>query len=126
MGNIDTQIDTQKDLTIQIVTGEITAQEIIAAIESYYQGVATRLILWDISQASLKKIRSEEVAQVAKLTQKYSRLRERGKTALLFSSELGFGLGRMYDINQDVERSELTHMSFRNRDEALAWLGVAL
>ena len=93
MGNIETDIDFQKDLTIHTVSGEITARELIEKIESYYSGRVTRLLLWDFSEASFGKIKADEVAKIAKLTKKYSQRRKGGKTALIFMSDVGYGLG---------------------------------
>ena len=122
MGNIETLIDKQRDISVQTVTGKITADEIIQKIEDYYSKGITRSILWDFSKVSLVKITSEDVCKIAHLAKKYSGLRKGGKTALVFVSDLGFGLGRMYDIAQDIEESEVDHMVFRDKNSTMKWL----
>lgn len=123
MGTIETHSNKELNLTIHTVSGEVTAKELILEVETYYHlGEATRLILWDFSEASLTAITSKDVTWIAKHTSQYAGERIGGKTALVFSSDLGFGLGRMYDIRQDIEKSQLAHMCFRSRQEAMEWL----
>ncbi|MCJ7773604.1 MAG: hypothetical protein MUP22_10795 [Desulfobacterales bacterium] len=122
MSKIETFIDKQKDLTIITLTGEITTDEIIQKIEKYYSKDVTKLILWDFSEASLIKITSEEVQKIALLTKKYSEIRKGGKTTLVFVSDLGFGLGRVFEISKDIEGSMVARMIFRDKQEALQWL----
>jgi len=43
MGTIETQIDLERDLTIHTASGEISADEILRRIRSYYEGEVTRL-----------------------------------------------------------------------------------
>lgn len=122
MGQIQTVIDKTKDLTIQTVTGEITAEEIINKIKEYYTGKTTSHILWDFSNASLGKISPEDIQKIVSLTKEFSHFRRDGKTAMVFSSQLGFGLGRMYDILHDVGKSKVTHKAFLDNESAMKWL----
>ena len=125
MGEIVTKIDEALDLTIQTVSGEITAIEIIQKMEDYYKGKITRLLLWDFRDAKLDKISASDVRMISHLSQKYIIRKTNGKTAMVFSSDLGFGFGRMYDNTQIVGDAEVTNNSFRDMDSALEWLGIS-
>jgi hypothetical protein len=122
MAIIDTSIDIDRQLTIHTVTGEVLSDEISNKIKTYNESGPTKFILWDFSEASLKKITSSQIEAFVTLTKQYSNLRKGGKTALVFSSDFGFGLGRVFDIHQDLVESEIPHMTFRSKELALNWL----
>jgi hypothetical protein len=123
MGTIETFIDKEANLTIQTVNGIISGKEIMNAIDNYYNEISTKLILWDFTNADLKGIDSKDVKEIVYLTKKYAKLRLNGKTAMVFSSDFDFGMGRMYEIKQEVTSPEIVlHRSFKNRNEALTWL----
>lgn len=122
MGKITTSIDYETGLTIQKVIGQISAAEIKSTIDNYYKGKFTALILWDFSDAIMNLITPGDARGIALLTKKYAEIRPNGKTAMVFSSDLGFGLGRVYDSSQHIENPGVSYMSFRNFDDAQNWL----
>jgi hypothetical protein len=123
MGAIETAIKKDADLTIHKATGKISSTELIAAINKYYSGVTTRLILWDFTEADLGSIKSSELEEIIVLTKKYANLRPNGKTAMAASSDLGFGMGRMFELQEEfVKPNIVLHRSFRDREKALLWL----
>ena len=123
MSVIETSINKDADLTIQTVTGKISAKEISNAIENYFKGVLTKLVLWDFTNADLSSIKSIEIQDIVDVTKKYLNLRPVGKTAMVFSSDLGFGMGRMYGTKQEITKPDnISYMSFRDKGKALNWL----
>ncbi len=129
MGTITTRFDRDQDLMIRVVTGEVSVAELIAALDQYYRkpgGDFARLMLWDFREATLNSIETSDLRQITEVSAQYSFLRPDGKTALVVSSELGFGLGRMYDIGHDIKNSNVSRRVFRSMPEALSWLGVSL
>jgi hypothetical protein len=122
MATITTTIEPELGLTVQTVVGTATAREITGAIESYYAGPVTKLILWDFTDAQLSLITAGQIKDLVNLTKRYAASRVGGKTAFVASSDLGFGLGRMFEIQQDVNEAAISHQSFRTRAEALEWL----
>ncbi len=119
---IEVEVDRQQDLTTYKVAGPVTASEIIQAIEDFYSGEPTRKVLWIMTEASFDELTSEDVRRMAQTTEKFSHMRKTGKTALVFSGEVGFGLGRMHEAFRDLEASPVRQESFRSLDEALRWL----
>ena len=122
MALIETTVDKNRQLTIQTITGEATFDEIARAIKTYYEGVVTKFVLWDSSQALFDKVKASEVEALAAVAKRYSSCRQGGKTALVFSSDLGFGIGRMFDTHHEILASKISHASFRSREEAFKWL----
>ena len=123
MGTIDTVINKEADLTIKTAVGKISAQDILAELRNYYKGVTTRFILWDFTNADLAHVTSDEVQDIVDLARTNANSRIGGRTATVFSSDSGFGLGRMYDIKQEVTGPQVVfHMSFKDKAKALEWL----
>jgi len=119
---MDLVIDRNEDLTIVIVTGVLEADRVVNEIERFYSSEPTINVLWDLSGSRFDEITQDDVQRIATTSRKLASRRERGKTALVFSADLGFGLGRMFGTLQEVEDSPVQHRSFRSLEEAMAWL----
>jgi len=124
MGTIETQIDLERDLTIHTASGEISADEILRRIRSYYEGEVTRLLMWDLSDADLRSLSASDVQNMVDLTNSLTAPRAGGKTALVVSTTLAYGMGRMYELSKDAFGDEIDRKMFRDREAALEWLGV--
>jgi hypothetical protein len=126
MGKIETQIDPERDLTIHTASGEISADEILRKIRSYYKGnEVTRLLLWDLTSADIRKLSASDVRDFVDLTNSLTGPRAGGKTAVVVETPLAFGMGRMYELSKDAtDQRGIGHKTFRDRKTALEWLGV--
>ena len=122
MARIETIHDRERDLAIRTVSGPVSATELVQAIRAFYENEAPRLLLWDFSDAVLDGISALEVQGLAQHAKPFASLRAKGRTAAVFATESGFGLGRMFEINQEIEGSPHAHRSFRDRESALRWL----
>jgi hypothetical protein len=122
MAIIETSIDIDRQLTIHIVKGELSYDEIYQKVMTYNESGPTKFILWDLTDASLSSLQAYQVGSLAQLTRQYSSLRKGGKTVLVVSSDLGFGLGRMFDTHHDILASDIPHMTFKNKELALKWI----
>ena len=124
MGTIETHIDPERDLTIHTASGEISANEILRRIRSYYEGEVTRLLMWDLSNADLRSPSASDVQNMVDLTNSLTTPRAGGKTALVVSTTLAYGMGRMYELSKDAFGDEIDRKMFRDREAALEWLEV--
>ena len=124
MGSIETVKDFDKKLTTNIAKGEFSCDELLDWVRDYYSGAVTELILWDFSKADISKITNEEFQKIANEVKKVSNTRAGGKTALVFSQDIGFGLGRMYETFSDISNMPFGYRSFRSISEAKHWLGI--
>ena len=122
MAAIETVIDTNRRFTVHTIKGEVSPEEISNKIKTYSESGPTDLILWDFSEADLCNITLGHVETFISLTNQYSKYRNSGKTAFVFSSDLGFGLGRIFDSRLDLMDSKIPYMTFRSKEDALMWL----
>ena len=120
MLEIETSIDSQLDLTVHIVSGDLTTKEILDKLEIYYQGKTTKRILWDLSNATWKSITSDNLQQTVKKAKKYSR--KGGKTAWVFSKDVDYGIGRMLQTFGEIEGYDYVFGTFRNIEDAMKWI----
>ncbi|MCJ7773864.1 MAG: hypothetical protein MUP22_12120 [Desulfobacterales bacterium] len=124
MGSIKTTKDIHLELTTNLVKDQITYDDLLNWTTSYYSGTVTKFLLWDFTEADLSNITTEEFKNIAEVVKIKSDLRDRGKSALVFSRDLEFGLGRMFEVFSKLEGTQFEFQSFRNIEEAKKWLGV--
>jgi hypothetical protein len=119
-------IEHQADgVTERTVIGVLTLTDILDALHRFYAGdepPRTRLVLWDLSHASLDTLSSDDARRLAEAMSGYAAARQGGKTAVVVRSELAFGLSRMYEHWREVQQIDLSFMVFRERGKAWAWL----
>lgn len=125
MGQIETTIDRDADLTVRTVAGEVTAEELLDALATYRAGEVTRYILWDCHEASWDRLTGSEVRSIAQAALGHSGRRPGGRTALLVSSAAAFGMARMIDQSLSASDSPVEFQTFYDRAAAMAWLGVS-
>jgi len=117
-------LDPENNLTIYTVTGEVTVQDIIQKVKAFYAREPTQLVLWDLTEANLSKIPSEDIIQIIYVIKKLSTSRKGEKTAMVFSSKFGYGLGRMFTAFSEMEETGIEYGSFHSVKEAKQWLGI--
>ena len=124
MGTIETKKDFDRKLTTNTAAGRLTQEDFLNWVADYYSGAVTEFILWDFSKADLSGITNEEFRNILKEVKKISHKRKGGKTAFVSKNDLGFGLGRMFEILAGIEDIQFEYMNFRSVSEARKWLGV--
>jgi len=119
---IETVVDKQNDLTIHKCSGGITADEFKEAIHSFYNGNPTMNVVWDFSKASLADTPATVVKQLSMLVQKLGCCRKNGKSAVIASRDLEYGMARMFQIMTENGEIPFTIRVFRSFNEAKKWL----
>ncbi len=119
MGSITLTFDREHDLTIATAEGQVSSDQFITTFRGYFEGSCTSRILWNFLRADLRLLTHADIVEFAAINAKYVDLRVGGKTAMVFASDLGYGIGRMYEQYHD-ERIE--HRSFRDLKEAMDWI----
>jgi len=117
------QVDQEKQLTIFQFEGDITFSELGSFIRSFYEN-PTSNILCDYRKSSPINMSSDQMEVIAKLAAPLSERRTGGKTAVVFSRDSDFGLGRMFEMFSDAEGYKADMKIFREIDEARAWITV--
>ena len=124
MGEIETTKNPELGLTVNKAKNEISSLDLINWVKDYYSGVVTELILWDFSEADISKITNDELKELIQVVRKTAIKRNGGKTALVFSKNIGYGLGRMYGALSEIEGIPFEYRSFRDIKDAEKWLGI--
>ena len=123
-GKIEYYLDEANNLTSFIVEGRVEANQIIAAIKAFYQGTPTEYVLWNSSQAQLSHLSVNDVERLADTVNRYNNRTFVRKTALVFSQDVSFGLGRMFESLSEMNGTPPRFMCFKKLDEAKSWLGI--
>ncbi len=72
----------------------------------------------------MSKITSDEFRKITKEVKNRSNKRAGGKTAFVSTKDIGFGLGRMFEILAEIEGIQFEYKNFKSITEAKEWLGV--
>jgi hypothetical protein len=81
--------------------------------------------LWDVRQAKLTNLKSSDMESITALIGQYThRFEERkgGKSAVVASSDLQYGLSRVLGAFYEIEDFPIQLQTFRQIDEAMKWL----
>lgn len=124
MAPIRKQLEENGDTTILVLTGTVVVKELMAAFREFYDQGCTANLLWDASHANLTQLSTDQMRQVFAIAKEHSHLRPQGKTAIVVADNLGFGLGRMYEILCDLDAHPIPLRVFKAMDEARAWLAT--
>lgn len=126
MGSIETTYHLSKDLTIIKATGGLVEDDIFTWSANYYaNGEITTLHLWDITEADLSQITTEDIIEDSRRTSKMAQVRKGGKTAVVASmNTLEFGLSRMSEAHHEIELVPIEYRLFDSMKEAKEWLGI--
>jgi len=122
MAEIDTSINYDLDMTVHIVTGNITPKEFLDKLETYYQGNPTSLILWDFTNASMDKITIGGLKDLVRKVKEFPR--KQARIAMVFSTDMDFTIGRMLGTLTEVDGHDYKFNVFRNVKAAKKWLAA--
>jgi len=118
------QIEQPQQLTIITGTGELSYDEVLNTIRSFYAESPTLNVLCDLRQASAERISSSQVNQIAELIQKLKRVRKGGRTAIVSSRDVTFGVARMLEALINIPNDDFAYelRVFRKINDANRWL----
>ncbi|MGC3980364.1 MAG: hypothetical protein QM808_03805 [Steroidobacteraceae bacterium] len=100
----------------------MSVEEALAEIEDFYAGTVTKLVLWDISAATMTALDADDMSRISAAVARHAKLRAGGKSAVVAATDLTFGFSRMYQAYREMNHVTLPYKSFRTRDEAIQWL----
>lgn len=114
----------KRGLTVNIASGKIRAKDIISWISEYYSGAATKLILWDFTEADLSELSSEDINRIIQVIRSSSDFKKGGKAAFVFGPEHDLMPDGKTGALLEHEVVEIECRSFESIDEAKIWLGI--
>jgi hypothetical protein len=125
---IEARVRSEENLTRLIARDGISVGEIRAAIESFWEAPEiTRDVLWDFRSASLREIGTEDLRRLVMVGMKYQHRfaeREGGKTAIVASENLEYGLMRASENLSEMYDYSFEIRTFRALGEAEEWLAL--
>lgn len=121
---IETTIDVEKGLIIRKVIGKFIISDLEAAyaysfdLPDYQPSMNA---LWDLLEADIAELTSEELTEVVQLVQSVTEKRGGGyKVAFVVPDEVSYGITRMFEAYGNNLRFQMS--TFRNMDDANIWL----
>jgi len=120
---ISTRINETAKLVIHIAAGELSAEKIKTAFEARLENPDYRpgmKVLWDCSRATLSSISADEVWDLAELNTRRANIRGLGKSAIVVSKDVDFGVGRMFEFYACGLPWQTA--VFRDLESAMHWL----
>lgn len=125
MKSIDAKFVLSKDLTTFKVVGKITGDDINEWKTRHYSGNVTSLHLWDLTQADLSEVSTDDIIVDVERTKMVVDIRKDGKSAFVCRDGLEYGLCRMRETFAEIKDIPIEYETFRCLDEAREWLGVS-
>jgi hypothetical protein len=123
MSRIARHTDQSNSLTTFSVDGTLTLKEILDVLKTFKAEPPAKNILWDFSKANVGySFNVTDLQKTAIVAKSNIGLRPNSKTAFVATSDIGFGLIRMYTTF--LELQEIAHeiQVFRSLEEAYQWL----
>ena len=118
---VKTSADHDKQLTIHTVTGEPSFEEGMAAFKQFWEGKPTQNVLWDFRKASLTRLSSKETEAMIDYIRQHAKKRAGGKTAILVSKDLEYGISRMAQTLTEIKKFSFKVEIFRSIEIAIQW-----
>jgi hypothetical protein len=123
---ITAQIDPSKQISTFIATGEISSNEIVGAIESFFKKQSSKNVLWDFRYANPEALLfPDELENItASFIKQHWKLQRAGKTAIVASTDLWFSFARRFATFAEIKNLQRSLQIFRFMVEAIKWLGA--
>ena len=116
-------VGKEAEVTAFVAEGELSATEVLGAYSEFLEGGISRLALWDFSRATLRRIDSEGIRDLARKVVQVNRgRRSAGKTAVVCGRLVDFGTARMLATHLSIEGYPVEVVVFMDKTAAMAWL----
>ncbi len=120
--SITISVDNDKHLTTHTVIGEISFEEVMSTLKQYWEGQPTMFLLWDFRKGSMAQLSYVDLERIVDYVTFHSEKRASGKTAIVVSRDLEYGLSRILDTLRDIRKVHSQLGVFRSVEEANQWL----
>jgi len=122
MATID--ITIEGSLLVATVTGNITANELIAVVLEYYPNEMVRDVIWDLTNGSMKAISKDGFSEIAKTTKMVvaGGARRNGKTVFVGGVDREYVLSSIYKVIAEVTGVPIKYQVFMTLGEARNWI----
>jgi len=111
------------ELSTFVAQGALSPDEILKAYSVVLNSSPTRLTLLDLSSASLAHISGDSMRELARRVAELGKKRRKaGRTAIVCSRDVDFGMARMFSTLASLEGHPLKFAVFPGPNSARAWL----
>jgi hypothetical protein len=113
------------ELSIFVAKGELASADVLAAYQDFLKRGPTRLVLWDLTSATVCRVPADDVRtlarQIASMAMEHT-YPNHGKTAIVCGHSLTFATTRMLGTFLETEGFPRRVAVFRDMKTAKAWL----
>lgn len=121
---IESKRDESQDLTTLTVSGRVGADEMMAAMKEMYAEGPTTRVLWDCTGADITGVDYEGVQRISQLAVELGSSRPGGRTAIVSSQQIVFGITRVYESLLQGSVVPLEIRVYQTLEEAREFLGL--
>ncbi len=111
-----------QNLTIFMASGQLTYEDQMSVLKTFYQNDPTLHVIWDLTRISGQRITADELQKIIAYTKKHDHKRTGGTTALVVTNQLDFGIARMSSTLAEIEHTPWEIVSFSTLDDALSYI----
>ena len=122
MATIDISVDEAIEASVFDAVGDITADDIIAAMDRQYVDGTPPNALWDYARADFNRLETSDYRRIAMAAKERAIHRIGGKTAFVTEGALELFAVKLLEANSKVIDLPLNTRFFETHDEAVAWL----
>jgi hypothetical protein len=119
---LTTRFDSTSDLRIHSIHGEVVFEELRTALTRLYESPEFKPdqnSLWDLREAKLETMSAEQARSISDLVRGHRGTTSAGRSALVVSEDLAFGMSRMIEMRLDGSHQVRV---FWDLSEATSWL----
>jgi hypothetical protein len=101
---IDTNVDSSAGLVTHVATGDVSVDEIEVAFEAALGNQSFRpgmSVLWNMCDATVSSMSKADVERLVRFNMKYKEKRGGGRSAIVVSRNVDFGIARMFQLHGD-------------------------
>jgi hypothetical protein len=123
---ITSKIDRVRNLTINTVRGNITADELRSSVKTFWESPTLTLnLIWDVREATFDKMKYKEMDDILFRLQDYKERfseREFGKTAIVVNNEEQYNIMQQLSNHATLQNLPIIPDVFKTMGEAMAWI----
>ena len=124
MAQITAHHSKDPDLTLFVVSGSVSAEDLIAAMEAHYGAEPSSIAVWDLWEADLSGLDMAALVKVSDVAKGYARNRRDPRTLFAVKREQEKPLVRLYEKISELRGSPISYEMFPSRAAAYQHLGL--
>ena len=112
------------ELTLFTVNGQVSADDLIAAMKQHYGRHPTSIAIWDLSGSDLSRLDMAALVKVSDCAKRFARYRKEPRTLVVVNREQEQPLVRLYEEISGVRGSPISYGLHQSLAAAYGSLGL--